>query len=69
MLEMLGVRGSHVTNPGENAGQLAKVVTAGVLAAKLSHCATLAAGYLFQSYMENNRFKSATFAATPVAVC
>ena len=31
-LDMLGVKGSHPTNPGENARQLAKVVCASVLA-------------------------------------
>ena len=34
-LDMLGVKGSHPTNPGENARQLAKVVCASVLAGTL----------------------------------
>ncbi|KAH3071761.1 hypothetical protein KXV27_008042 [Aspergillus fumigatus] len=46
MLDLLGVRGAHATNPGDNARQLARIVAAAVLAGELSTCAALAAGHL-----------------------
>lgn len=55
MLEMLGVRGAHPTNPGANAQQLAKIVAAGVLAGELSLCSALAAGHLVRAHMAHNR--------------
>ncbi|KAH2000245.1 hypothetical protein KXV80_003561 [Aspergillus fumigatus] len=48
MLDLLGVRGAHATNPGDNARQLARIVAAAVLAGELSTCAALAAGHLRQ---------------------
>ncbi len=33
-LEMLGVKGPHPTNPGENASQLARIICGAVLAGK-----------------------------------
>ncbi|KAF3396811.1 3-hydroxy-3-methylglutaryl-coenzyme A reductase [Talaromyces pinophilus] len=63
MLEMLGVRGPHPTNPGENARQLARIVAAGVLAGELSLCAALAAGHLVKAHMAHNR--SAAPSAVP----
>jgi hydroxymethylglutaryl-CoA reductase (NADPH) len=60
MLDMLGVRGPHPTNPGDNARQLAKIVASGVLAAELSLCSALAAGHLVQSHMTHNRSKAPT---------
>ncbi|KAG7661410.1 HMG1 [[Candida] subhashii] len=66
MLELLGVRGPHPTNPGDNARQLAKIVASAVLAAELSLCSALAAGHLVQSHMQHNR-KGAVPAA-PAAV-
>ncbi|EMG46721.1 3-hydroxy-3-methylglutaryl-coenzyme A reductase, partial [Candida maltosa Xu316] len=54
MLELLGVRGPHPTNPGDNARQLAKIVASAVLAAELSLCSALAAGHLVQSHMQHN---------------
>ncbi|KAK9479150.1 hydroxymethylglutaryl-coenzyme A reductase-domain-containing protein [Lipomyces japonicus] len=65
MLDLLGVRGPHATNPGENARQLAKVVAAGVLAGELSLCSALAAGHLVQSHMTHNRSQTATRTPTP----
>ncbi|CCH61526.1 hypothetical protein TBLA_0E04740 [Henningerozyma blattae CBS 6284] len=62
MLDMLGVRGPHPTNPGANAGQLAKIVASVVLAGELSLCSALAAGHLVQSHMTHNRAKPATAA-------
>lgn len=55
MLDLLGVRGPHPTNPGENARQLARIVASAVLAAELSLCSALAAGHLVQSHMQHNR--------------
>ena len=55
MLDLLGVRGPHPTNPGANARQLAKIVACAVLAGELSLCAALAAGHLVQSHMTHNR--------------
>lgn len=55
MLEMLGVRGSHPTKPGDNARQLARIIAATVLAGELSLCSALAAGHLVKSHMAHNR--------------
>ncbi|ANZ76226.1 BA75_02114T0 [Komagataella pastoris] len=55
MLELLGVKGPHPTNPGANSRQLAKIVASAVLAAELSLCSALAAGHLVQSHMTHNR--------------
>lgn len=55
MLEMLGVRGPHPTQPGENARQLAKIVASAVLAAELSLLSALAAGHLVELHMQLNR--------------
>ncbi|KAL0965347.1 hypothetical protein UPYG_G00280090 [Umbra pygmaea] len=56
-LQMLGVQGASLTGPGDNAGQLASVVCATVLAGELSLMAALAAGHLVQSHMTHNRSK------------
>jgi hydroxymethylglutaryl-CoA reductase (NADPH) len=63
MLDLLGVRGAHPTNPGDNARQLARIVAAGVLAGELSLCAALAAGHLVRAHMSHNR--SAAPSAAP----
>ncbi|KAF1350174.1 3-hydroxy-3-methylglutaryl-CoA reductase 2 [Delphinella strobiligena] len=55
MLDLLGVRGAHPTNPGDNARQLARIVAAGVLAGELSLCSALAAGHLVKAHMDHNR--------------
>src|SRR5690349_23734155 len=65
MLDLLGVRGSHPTNPGDNARQLARIVAAGVLAGELSLCSALAAGHLVQSHMAHNRSAPTTRSTTP----
>lgn len=65
VLEMLGVRGPHPQNAGDNARQLARIVAAGVLAGELSLCAALCAGHLVQSHMALNRSQPATRASTP----
>ena len=68
MLEMLGVRGPHLTNPGDNARQLAKIVALTVLAAELSLCLALAAGHLVQSHMQHNRKGAAAAPAQAAAL-
>jgi hydroxymethylglutaryl-CoA reductase (NADPH) len=65
MLDMLGVRGSHPTNPGDNARKLARIVCAAVLAGELSLCSALAAGHLVQSHMAHNRSAPPTRTTTP----
>ncbi|QLL32436.1 hypothetical protein HG536_0C06050 [Torulaspora globosa] len=57
MLDLLGVRGPHPTDPGANSRQLAKIVACAVMAGELSLCAALAAGHLVQSHMTHNRAK------------
>jgi len=69
MLDLLGVKGAHPTNPGDNARQLARIVAAGVLAGELSLCSALAAGHLVKAHMAHNRTPAASAApsrsATP----
>lgn len=60
MLDLLGVRGPHPTEPGTNARQLAKIVASAVMAGELSLCSALAAGHLVQSHMIHNRAKPAS---------
>lgn len=55
MLNLLGVKGPHPTNPGENAQRLARVICAAVLAGELSLMASLAAGTLVKSHLALNR--------------
>lgn len=54
-LDILGVKGANVESPGENANQLARVVSASVLAGELSLMAALAAGHLVRSHLRHNR--------------
>ena len=54
-LDLLGVRGSHKTNPGDNARQLAKIIAATVLAGELSLMAALCSGHLVSSHLRHNR--------------
>lgn len=67
MLDLLGVRGAHPTNPGENARRLARIVAAGVLAGELSLCSALAAGHLVRAHMAHNRSAVPTRATTPIS--
>ncbi|KAB8235064.1 3-hydroxy-3-methylglutaryl-coenzyme A (HMG-CoA) reductase isozyme [Aspergillus alliaceus] len=67
MLDLLGVRGSHPTNPGDNARQLARIVAAAVLAGELSLCSALAAGHLVRAHMAHNRSAVPTRSSTPVS--
>ncbi|KAK0118133.1 3-hydroxy-3-methylglutaryl-coenzyme A (HMG-CoA) reductase isozyme [Cadophora gregata] len=65
MLDMLGVRGSHPTNPGDNARKLARIIAAAVLAGELSLCSALRAGHLVKSHMAHNRSAPVTRSNTP----
>ncbi|KJZ78592.1 3-hydroxy-3-methylglutaryl-coenzyme A reductase [Hirsutella minnesotensis 3608] len=65
MLDMLGVRGSHPTNPGDNARRLARVIAASVLAGELSLCSALAAGHLVKAHMQHNRSAAPSRNSTP----
>ncbi|KAK7609029.1 3-hydroxy-3-methylglutaryl-coenzyme A reductase [Phyllosticta paracitricarpa] len=65
MLDLLGVRGAHPTNPGDNARQLARIVAAAVLAGELSLCSALAAGHLVKAHMSHNRSQAPSRASTP----
>ncbi|KAF2368953.1 Hydroxymethylglutaryl-CoA reductase eukaryotic/archaeal type [Trinorchestia longiramus] len=58
-LHMLGVRGAHVGSPGDNAVQLALIVSGAVLAGELSLMAALTAGHLVSSHIKHNRAKPA----------
>lgn len=65
MLDLLGVRGPHPTNPGENARRLARIVAASVMAGELSLCSALAAGHLVRAHMALNRSAPPTRSNTP----
>ena len=67
MLDLLGVRGAHPTNPGDNARKLARIVCAGVLAGELSLCSALAAGHLVRAHLAHNRSAVPSRAPTPVS--
>lgn len=68
MLDLLGVRGAHPMNPGDNARQLARIVAAAVLAGELSLCSALAAGHLVKAHMAHNRSAVPTRSTTPVSL-
>jgi len=55
VLEMLGVKGAHETNPGQNAQQLARIIAAAVMAGELSLISALAAGHLVRAHLAHNR--------------
>ncbi|KAI0747021.1 3-hydroxy-3-methylglutaryl-coenzyme A reductase [Daedaleopsis nitida] len=55
VLDLLGVRGAHPTNPGQNAQQLARIVAAAVMAGELSLMSALAAGHLVRAHLAHNR--------------
>ena len=65
MLDLLGVKGAHPTNPGDNARQLARIIAAAVLAGELSLNSALAAGHLVKAHMSHNRSAAPSRAATP----
>lgn len=67
MLDLLGVRGAHPVNPGENSRRLARIVAASVLAGELSLCSALAAGHLVRAHMAHNRSTVPTRSSTPIS--
>lgn len=67
MLDLLGVRGAHPVNPGDNARRLARIVAASVLAGELSLCSALAAGHLVRAHMAHNRSTVPTRSSTPIS--
>ncbi|KAL8700203.1 MAG: hypothetical protein Q9201_005572 [Fulgogasparrea decipioides] len=67
MLDLLGVKGPHPTDPGANARKLARIVAATVLAGELSLCSALAAGHLVTAHMKHNRSAVPTRSTTPVS--
>uniref|UniRef100_A0A182M6D5 3-hydroxy-3-methylglutaryl coenzyme A reductase n=1 Tax=Anopheles culicifacies TaxID=139723 RepID=A0A182M6D5_9DIPT len=54
-LNLLGVRGSHPTNPAENSKLLAKIICATVMAGELSLLSALVTSDLVNSHMRHNR--------------
>ncbi|XP_068752576.1 3-hydroxy-3-methylglutaryl-coenzyme A reductase-like isoform X2 [Montipora capricornis] len=54
-LKMLGVHGTHDSEPGRNATKLAQIVCGTVLAGELSLLSALAAGHLVKSHLTLNR--------------
>ena len=66
-LDMLGVRGSHATEPGANAKRLASVIAAAVLAGELSLNAALASNHLISAHMALNRRVAAAATAGAAA--
>lgn len=67
MLDLLGVKGPHPKNPGDNSRQLARIIAASVLAGELSLCGALAAGHLVKAHMAHNRSAVPTRSSTPVS--
>ena len=65
ILEMLGIRGAHPTNPGENAQRLARIIASAVMAGELSLISALAAGHLVRAHIAHNRSQVNTEANTP----
>ncbi|XP_011876885.1 PREDICTED: 3-hydroxy-3-methylglutaryl-coenzyme A reductase [Vollenhovia emeryi] len=63
-LAMLGIKGAHPAEPGQNAKRLARIVCATVLAAELSLMAALASGDLVKSHLRHNR--SSVLISNPV---
>jgi len=68
MLDLLGIRGAHPTNPGENARKLARIIAAGVLAGELSLCSALQAGHLVSAHMAHNRSANVSRTNTPAPI-
>jgi hydroxymethylglutaryl-CoA reductase (NADPH) len=64
VLEMLGVKGAHPTEPGQNAQRLARIIAAAVMAGELSLLSALAAGHLVRAHLVHNRSQVPTPAAS-----
>ena len=67
-LNLLGVKGANVDNPGGNAQQLARIVAGAVLAGELSLMSALAAGQLMKSHMKYNRSSNQLDTAANAAI-
>jgi hydroxymethylglutaryl-CoA reductase (NADPH) len=55
VLDMLGVKGAHPSQPGKNAQTLARIIASAVMAGELSLLSALAAGHLIKAHMAHNR--------------
>ena len=64
VLEMLGMKGAHPSNPGQNAQKLARLIAAAVMAGELSLLSALAAGHLIKAHMAHNRSPAVSSAGT-----
>lgn len=60
VLDLLGIRGAHLTSPGHNARRLARIIVASVMAGELSLMSALAAGHLIRAHMQHNRSTPST---------
>ena len=60
VLEMLGFKGAHPTQPGQNAQSLARLVAAACMAGELSLLSALAAGHLVRAHLVHNRSQANT---------
>ena len=60
VLEMLGLKGAHPSQPGQNAQMLARLIAAAVMAGELSLISALAAGHLIRAHMVHNRSQTNT---------
>lgn len=60
VLDILGLRGPHLTTPGQNAQRLARVISAAVMAGELSLLSALAAGHLVRAHLVHNRSQANT---------
>ncbi|RDB27504.1 3-hydroxy-3-methylglutaryl-coenzyme A reductase [Hypsizygus marmoreus] len=55
VLEFLGIKGAHMTEPGANAQRLARIIASSVMAGELSLMSALAEGHLVRAHMVHNR--------------
>ena len=67
-LNLLGVKGANMDNPGGNAQQLARIVAGAVLAGELSLMSALAAGQLMKSHLKYNRSSNQLDTAANAAI-
>ncbi|OHE99305.1 3-hydroxy-3-methylglutaryl-coenzyme A reductase [Colletotrichum orchidophilum] len=65
VLDLLGVRGPHHTQPGANARLLARIVAAATLAGELCLCSALAAGHLVRAPKQHNCSAAPTRTSAP----
>ena len=65
MLDLLGIRGANVVEPGANAQRLARIICASVMAGELSLMGALAAGHLIRAHMQHNRTPQPSRPQTP----